>query len=131
MRRLIVFGLLFGFLGIFGSLKPVSAEMAMGKMDMAASSPITVKGEIIDSACYLGMGAKGLSHKQCGIDCVKAGTPVAILEEGTGKIYVLMSNKDKTPLPQAVIDKMGETTTIKGTLYTAGGSQIIAVDSVE
>ena len=30
---------------------------------------VSVKGEVIDTFCYTTMGAKGSSHKQCGIDC--------------------------------------------------------------
>src|SRR5512136_2014516 len=92
-----------------------------------AAETVTVKGEVIDTYCYALMGAKGESHRQCAIDCVKAGIPAGLLEEGTGKVYVLLPNKDKSPLPTAVIDKMAKKVTITGKVYTSGGSQFLTI----
>ncbi len=78
----------------------------------------------------MSMGAKGEGHRQCGLDCAKKGIPVGILENGTDKVYVLMPNKDKTALPDEVINKMGQTATITGHVYSKGGSQFLTVESV-
>src|SRR5512143_2640923 len=96
-----------------------------------AAEAVTVKGEVIDTYCYALMGAKGESHRQCAIDCIKAGIPAGLLEEGTGKVYVLLPNKDKTGLPKGVIDKLGRTASITGKAYTSGGSNFLIVESVK
>jgi hypothetical protein len=96
-----------------------------------AAEAVTVKGEVIDTYCYALMGAKGEGHRQCAIDCVKAGIPAGLLEEGTGKVYVLLPNKDKTGLPKGVMDKMGRMATVTGKVYTSGGSQFLTVDSIK
>ena len=96
-----------------------------------AAETVTVKGEVIDTYCYALMGAKGESHRQCAIDCVKAGIPAGLLEEGTGKVYVLLPNKDKTGLPKGVIDKMGRMATVTGKAYTSGGSNFLTVESIK
>jgi hypothetical protein len=77
------------------------------------------------------MGAKGESHRQCAIDCVKAGIPAGILEEGTNKVYVLLPSKDKSPLPKAVIEKMARKATINGYVFTVGGSQFLTIESIK
>lgn len=92
---------------------------------------MTIKGEVIDTYCYALMGAKGESHRQCAIDCVKAGIPAGLLEEGTGKVYVLLPSKDKTGLPKGVMDKMGRMASITGKVYTSGGSQFLTVESIK
>ena len=97
----------------------------------AQAKTVTVKGEVIDTYCYALMGAKGESHRQCAIDCVKAGIPAGLLEEGTGKVYVLLPNKDKTGLPQGVIDKLGRMASITGKVYTSGGSNFLTVESIK
>jgi len=61
--------------------------------EIYAAEAVAVKGELIDTYCYALMGAKGESHRQCAIDCIKAGIPAGLLEEGTGKVYVLLPNK--------------------------------------
>ena len=96
-----------------------------------AAETMTVKGEVIDTYCYALMGAKGESHRQCAIDCVKAGIPAGLLEEGTGKVYVLLPSKDKTGLPKGVMDKMGRMASITGKVYTSGGSQFLTVESIK
>jgi hypothetical protein len=102
-----------------------------GVVNVYAAEAVTIKGEIVDTYCYALMGAKGEGHRQCAIDCIKAGIPAGLLEEGTGKVYVLLPNKDKTGLPKAAIDKIGRTATITGKVYTSGGSQFLTVESVK
>jgi len=96
-----------------------------------AAETVTVKGEVIDTYCYALMGAKGESHRQCAITCIKAGIPAGLLEEGSGKLYVLLPNKDKTGLPKAVIDHAAKVVTITGKVYTSGGSQFLTVESIK
>jgi hypothetical protein len=119
-RNMMFLGLLFAIITILSSSSTIFAAEA-----------VTVKGEIIDTYCYALMGAKGESHRQCAIDCIKAGIPAGLLEEGTGKVYVLLPNKDKTGLPKGVIDKIGRTATITGKVYASGGSQFLTVESVK
>jgi hypothetical protein len=104
---------------------------SVGLMKIYAADTVTVKGEIIDTYCYALMGAKGDGHRQCAIDCIKAGIPAGLLEEGTNKVYVLLPNKDKSGLPKGVMDKIGRTATISGKVYANGGSQFLTVESIK
>ncbi|MBI2885229.1 MAG: hypothetical protein HYY15_03545 [Candidatus Omnitrophica bacterium] len=92
---------------------------------------ITIKGELVDSLCYVAMNAKGAGHKQCAIDCAKAGIPISIVEDGTGKLYTVLPKQDKTGYPESVIARLGDAVTLKGDLYEAGGNRYVAVESVE
>ena len=119
MRKIVLLGLVVSFLMILNVFTVVYAQT------------VTVKGEVIDTYCYALMGAKGESHRQCAIDCIKAGIPAGLLEEGTGKVYVLLPNKDKTGLPKGVIDKMGRMASVTGKAYTSGGSNFLTVESIK
>jgi len=103
----------------------------MGTMRAYAAETVTVKGELIDTYCYSLMGAKGPSHRDCAIECVKKGIPAGLLEDGTNKVYVLLPNKDKTGLPATVIEKMAEKVTITGKVYSQGGSQFLTIESIQ
>jgi len=120
MRKAGVVSVLIGVWMVLGCLIPVHAADA-----------VTVTGEIVDTYCYALMGVKGESHRQCAIDCIKAGIPAGLLEDGTNKVYVLLPNKDKTGLPKGVIDKAGRKATITGKVYSSGGSQFLTVESVK
>jgi len=109
----------------------VFSMMAWISIPIMAAEPVKVTGEIIDTYCYSLMGAKGESHRQCAIDCVKAGIPAGILEDGTNKVYVLLPNKDKSGLPKEVLEKMARKVTITGKVATVGGSQFLTVESIK
>jgi hypothetical protein len=100
-----------------------------GLMQAYGANSVTVKGEVIDTYCFSTMGARGASHRQCGIDCAKKGIPVGILEEGTEKVYVLLPDKDKGTLPEGLIEKMGSVVSVTGMVYSTGGSQFLTVES--
>lgn len=120
MKKIMILGLLVCFPLVLGGLIPVYA-----------AEKVTVTGEIIDTYCFALMGAKGESHRQCAIECVQKGIPAGLLEDGTNKVYVLLPNKDKAPLPKAVIDKMARKVTITGKVYTSGGSQFLTIESIK
>jgi hypothetical protein len=123
MTRFAAVGL--GLTLLLGTATLAAAEVKAGEKD------VTVTGEVIDTFCYTAMGAKGTSHKQCGIDCAKKGIPVGLLEKGSEKIHILLPTKDKTALPEGVISRMGETVTITGHPYTKGGVAFLTVESVK
>ncbi len=98
----------------------------------AAETPEkTVTGNLIDAFCYSTMDAHGPSHRKCAIACAKKGIPVGLEEKGTGKIYVLLPNKDEQPLPKDVIEKMESEVTVTGREYAKGGVNFLTVDSVK
>jgi hypothetical protein len=96
-----------------------------------AANATTITGEIVDTYCYSLMGAKGEGHRKCGLACAEKGIPMALLENGTDKVYVLLPKKDKTSLPKEVKDKMGRQATITGKVYTTGGSQFLTVEAIK
>jgi len=120
MGRTLLLGALIGFLAVIS-----------GSVQVYGAENVSVTGEIIDTYCFVLMGAKGASHRQCAIDCVKKGIPAGLLEDGTNKVYVLLPNKDKSPLPKAVIDKMAQKVTVTGKVYTSGGSQFLTIESIK
>jgi hypothetical protein len=99
---------------------------------IAADAPQkTVTGNLEDGYCYGTMGAKGASHKQCAIKCASHGIPVALIEKGTEKSYILLPNKDESPLPDSVIQRMEDQVTVTGKEYNKNGTEYIVVESVK
>ena len=132
MRKIVMTGMAVVFLAMFGfSNLPVAMAHEAGMAGMEQGKEVTIKGELVDSLCYVAMASKGPGHKQCAMDCAKAGIPISIVEEGTGKLYTVLPKQDKTGYPSNVVSKMGEKVTLKGDLYEAGGNKYVAVESVE
>jgi len=88
----------------------------------AADETVTVKGEVLDMACYLDHGAHGEKHAQCAATCIESGLPVGIKGED-GKTYLLIG--EHKPLNSTLAQYAGKTITVKGKLATRDGINMI------
>ncbi len=78
----------------------------------AMAKQVTVKGELLDMACYSTMQMKGRAHgKTCGKKCLASGIPAGILMKG--KAWTLLTN----PAPLAAY--VGKTIKVKGKMDPA------------
>ena len=91
----------------------------------------SVTGNLEDAYCYGTMGAKGAGHKTCAIKCASKGIPVTLIESGTEKSYILLPNKDASPLPDTVISRMEDKVTVTGKEYSKNGVDYLVVESVK
>ena len=99
----------------------------------AGGKEVTVKGELVDMACYMAHEGKGKKHADCAKMCVlKNGAPLGIVTPD-GKTYLLIedhsSAKARKPFAQAK-ELVSESVTIKGDAYERGGLTAIVVESV-
>jgi hypothetical protein len=97
----------------------------------AMAAQMSVTGTLEDSFCFVTMGAHGPGHKQCAANCAKQGIPVALVEKGTGKMYILLPPKNEEPLPGDVISRMEDEVTVTGNEYEKGGITYLTADSVK
>ncbi len=97
----------------------------------AAGNKTTVTGEVIDSACYIKVGAKGESHRECAQKCADAGIPLALLEDGTGNVIWLASVPDMETPNKKLKEHAGRKVTITGTWAERGGARILLVESIQ
>jgi hypothetical protein len=96
-----------------------------------AADAVSVTGEIVDSACYIKMGAKGESHRDCAQKCADAGIPLALVEDGSGKVIWLASEKDMETPNQKLREFAAKKVTITGTYAERGGAKILLVASIK
>jgi hypothetical protein len=125
MKRLANLGL--GLVLAIGLAGVAAAPIALA----ADGAEKTVTGNIEDGYCYGTMGAKGPGHKACAIKCVSKGIPATLIEKGTEKSYILLPNKDASPLPDSVISRMEDDVTVTGKEYNKNGTEYLVVESVK
>src|SRR3979409_1219416 len=82
-----------GFFTGGSSMRKFVAGMSVAAFVVALGVPAfakteTVKGELVDQACYMKDHSKnvGEAHKECAVTCAKKGQAVALLTED-GKVY--------------------------------------------
>lgn len=80
----------------------------------AAAAPVTVKGEVVDSACYKKNAAnRGEDHKGCTETCAKKGAKMALVT-ADGQVYTIAgdytANKNEKLIPMiaAMVEATGE-----------------------
>lgn len=92
---------------------------------------VTIRGEVIDPACYLRAEQKGAAHKQCTIACAKAGHDLAIYDPDTDVIYFIVEDKPGTDPNLSIRAFAAETVEVQGTLYSRSGVKGIVVKTVK
>ncbi len=119
MRRTVVAGL------------ALAALAAVVRPAFAAQEKVSITGEVIDSACYIKMGARGESHRECAQKCADAGIPLALLQDGTNKVIWLASENDAETPNKELRPFAGRKVTIGGTWVERGGERLLIVQSVK
>lgn len=98
-------------------------EMGMDSMKGGSKSEmVTVKGEVLDMACYIDHGATGAKHADCAKTCITSGLPAGIKAEN-GKTYLLIG--EHKPINQQLAQYAGKTITVKGKAVSRDGFNMI------
>lgn len=128
MKRMLGICLVFAVM-LFAIHAFASAPAKADGMKMAGKAQ-TITGEIVDMGCYMAKGAKGASHKECGMKCVANGMPMGLLTD-KGTLYVLtMSHDNADPFNKAK-EWASEKVKVTGTVSVRNGIKSLQVDSAE
>ena len=109
----------------------VVVALGMSVALSADAPPVTVTGEVIDSACYIKSGARGESHRVCAQKCGDAGIPLALVEDGTGNVIWIFSVDDMETPNAKLRPFAGRKVTITGAWAERGGVKILLLHSVK
>lgn len=110
----------------------ISSAISQGKVDSKATAAkkVTLKGEVLDLACYVAGEKKGAEHKRCAVMCIKGGAPIGILTDD-GKVYLLVEDHSKPEPYEKLKEFAAEKVTVTGALYQRGGLPGVVVEAVE
>jgi hypothetical protein len=89
----------------------------------------TWTGEILDAGCYIGHGAMGAKHAECGLKCAASGMPLMLLGKDA-KAVLLTPNHDNPDAYNQLKTMVGSMATVTGTLAERGGVKGIDVTGV-
>jgi hypothetical protein len=115
----------------FFSLALALGTTAVLSIPLASAEDITVKGEVVDTACYLHYSKKGEAHKACAEACLKAGQDMGIYDEENDTLYVLLESKPGTDPNTLVKNYVAKKVEVVGTLAQKSKVQGIVVKEVK
>jgi hypothetical protein len=100
--------------GLRATELPEAEQIALRRTLTKPLGTVTLRGEIVDSKCYLGAmkPGGGRTHKGCAVLCLKGGAP-PVFAAHDGKLY-LLTNPDGGPLDPAVFDRAAEDISLTG-----------------
>jgi hypothetical protein len=94
--------------------------------------PVTLKGEIVDSKCFLGVMNPGqlTPHRACAIRCISGGVPPVLLVRAADRpaMYFLLVSTDGKPVNKQVLDLVAEPVEITGQIEYQGELMILRAD---
>ena len=123
-------------------MRRILAGLAAAAFVLALAAPAfaateTVKGQVVDQACYkMDKSNNGVDHKMpkgdtkdCAIGCAKAGRPLALLTSD-GKVYEIAGGlaADKNA---KLIPHVAHTVEITGDVMNHDGKMMITADSLK
>jgi len=90
----------------------------------------TIKGEVVDTACFLFMGKRGEAHKKCAEACAKTGQDLGIYDAENDTLYLLASEKPGVDPNEPVKNYIAKSVEVKGTVVNKAKAQGIAIKEV-
>ncbi len=90
----------------------------------------TLKGEVVDTGCYMGHEARGQKHKECAAKCIANGMPMGLLTEG-GELYLITQNHDNLDAYNQCKDLAAQFVEITGPVFSRHGMKSVQADAVK
>jgi hypothetical protein len=94
--------------------------------------PVRLRGEIVDSKCYLGVmnPGNGKVHRDCAARCISGGAPPAfIAADATGETRVLLlAGSDGRALNKEILSFVAEALEIPGQLVRSGSNLVLKAE---
>ena len=91
---------------------------------------MTLRGEILDMACYMAHEAQGPDHAGCAKRCLAGGQPMGLLAED-GTVYLLYANHEDGSAFEAAKEQAGAKVEITGIASSRGGMRGLEVVGVK
>ena len=97
-----------------------------------AQKKATIHGEIVELMSYVkdGMKPNSPSKKEIVLESIKKGGSLAIIEKGTGKMYIIAPAAGDTSFMQNVTPYIGAKSFVKGTTYSRSGLRLIILEDI-
>ena len=96
-----------------------------------AGVAITLHGEVIDPASYLRDGAHGSETADQAYEAVDGGQTLAILDEDTGTVYLLLAEQSGEDPNELAYDFVGQKVTVTGKVFERGSARGIVPTSIK
>ncbi len=114
-----------------GAMREVGGVSVGREVERTSLGRVTLRGEIVDSKCYLGAmkPGHGKTHKECATLCISGGIPPMLVVRGVGGVvaYYLLTSEDGGPLAREAWPMIADPVEVSGELEDVGGTMRLRV----
>ena len=98
----------------------------------AQTGEVTISGEIVDLVSYMASGVKADSPGNMEIvqASAKGGNPLGVLEDGSGRLYVVTMKQANTGPNQSLLPWVGSRIVAKGKVYSKGSTSVLVLTTI-
>jgi hypothetical protein len=115
-----------------GEASASSGASALAQTESSGVGPITVRGEIVDSKCFLGVmvPGSGKTHTACASLCMRGGIPPALyVQDHAGhSVLMLLTGISDEAIGSQALHIVGEAVDVNGTLRRQGEWLVLRTD---
>jgi hypothetical protein len=112
-----------------GSIRPLNAD---GRENIPGRDlgSLTLRGEIVDSKCYLGVmnPGNGKVHRDCASRCLSGGIPPLFIEFASGKTFLLVGADTSALSYNDISEFVAETLTVTGEHILRGDQDLLSIN---
>jgi len=91
---------------------------------------VEIRGEVVETSCYLRDGSRGEGHRACALTCSKNGGQLAIVEDDTGTLYPLAGATPASDPSAAAREHIAAHVHVRGQLFDRAGLRVLVVDEL-
>ena len=90
-----------------------------------------LSGEFVELGCYVNHDSMGGEHTDCAEKCARAGAPIALKEDGTGKLYVVITDGHFINPAEPAFGKIGMPVKVTGKVMKSGTLDLLIIRKVD
>jgi len=106
-----------------------SREKANAADENVTAHAVTIKGYLRDAECPLRYKGSMKPQGSCAMDCVKKGSPIALLTK-SGELYMPVDSTPEKDVRPLLMPHFGRYVSVTGNLLERGGLRAITVEQI-
>ena len=114
------------------SISPATGDNAAVTGTPESLGRFELRGEVIDSKCYLGVMKPGnlKAHRSCAIRCISGGIPPVFVarDESDNAVYLLLVGTDNRALGKEILDIVADPVEVEGEVLRDGALLMLRAD---
>lgn len=97
---------------------------------LSGGLPVEIRGEVVETSCFLRDGSRGEGHRACALVCLKNGGQLGIVEDETGTLYPLAGATPASDGSAPAREHVAAHVVVRGQVFERAGSRVLVVEEL-